>query len=321
MRLRIVLLVLFLIVATLYLLNASWLTAGVSGRPVLLAHRGVHQTFHREGLTADSCTATMIHPPMHDFIENTLPSMRAAFEAGADVVELDIHPTRDGHFAVFHDWTLDCRTDSKGVTREHTLAELKALDVGYGYTADGSKTFPLRGKGVGLMPSLDEVLAAFPGKGLLIHIKSNDPTEGEKLAARLAQLPEELRNPIAVYGGNRPIEALRQRLPGMLTMSKQQEIRCLVQYLALSWSGYVPFSCSRNLLLVPQNYAWLLWGWPDRFLSRMGSVGAVTVLAGPYEAGDFSTGIDTVDELKRAPQRFSLGIWTNRIESIAAAAR
>jgi glycerophosphoryl diester phosphodiesterase len=315
MRLRIVLLVLFLIVATLYLLNASWLTAGVSGRPVLLAHRGVHQTFHREGLTADSCTATMIHPPMHDFIENTLPSMRAAFEAGADVVELDIHPTRDGHFAVFHDWTLDCRTDSKGVTREHTLAELKALDVGL--RLHGRRQQDLSPARQRRRPDAVARRSAggLPGKGLLIHIKSNDPTEGEKLAARLAQLPEELRNPIAVYGGNRPIEALRQRLPGMLTMSKQQEIRCLVQYLALSWSGYVPFSCSRNLLLVPQNYAWL------RFLSRMRSVGAVTVLAGPYEAGDFSTGIDTVDELKRAPQRFSLGIWTNRIESIAAAAR
>jgi glycerophosphoryl diester phosphodiesterase len=321
MRLRIVLLGLVLVVATLYLLNASWLAAGPPGRPFLLAHRGVHQNFHREGLTADSCTAIMIHPPTHDFIENTLLSMRAAFAAGAEMVEIDIHPTRDGHFAVFHDWTLDCRTDGKGVTREHTLAELKSLDLGYGYTADGGKTYPLRGKGVGLMPSLDEVLAAFPGKGLLIHIKSNDPADGEKLAARLAQLPQELRSPIAVYGGDRPVQAFRERLPHTLTMSKQQEIRCLGQYLALGWSGYVPSSCRRNLLLVPQNYAGLLWGWPDRFLSRMRSVGTVTVLAGAHEAGEFSTGIDTVDEFKRAPQRVALGIWTNRIEIIAEAAQ
>ena len=58
---------------------------------------------------------------------------------------------------------------------KHTLADLKTLDVGYGYTADGGKTFPFRHKGVGLMPSLDEVIAAFPGKRFLIHIKSNDP--------------------------------------------------------------------------------------------------------------------------------------------------
>jgi glycerophosphoryl diester phosphodiesterase len=315
---RIVVFVLPVIAAALYLLNASWLAPAQNGRPVLLAHRGVHQTFHREGLTATSCTAAMIHPPAHAFIENTLPSMRAAFEAGADIVELDIHPTRDGHFAVFHDWTLECRTNGKGVTREHMLAELKALDIGYGYTADGGKTFPLRGKGIGLMPSLDEVLAAFPGKGFLIHIKSNDPDEGEKLATRLMQLPQDARDTIAVYGGDRPVAALRERLPQMLTMSKQQEIGCLGRYLALGWSGYVPASCARNLLLVPRNYAWLLWGWPDRFLARMRSVGAVAVLAGPYEAGEFSTGIDSAEEFKRTPRRATLGIWTNRIETIGA---
>ena len=117
---------------------------------MLLAHRGLAQTFTREDLERDTCTATRINPPEHAFIENTLPSMEAAFAAGADVVEFDVHPTTDGQFAVFHDWTLDCRTEGNGKTRDHAMADLKRLDVGYGYTADGGKTFPLRGKGVGL---------------------------------------------------------------------------------------------------------------------------------------------------------------------------
>jgi len=82
---------------------------------------------------------------------------------------------------VFHDWMLDCRTESKGVTREHSLAALKKLDIGYGYTADGGKSFPFRGKGVGLMPSLDEVLETFPNRRFLINIKSNDASEGTSL--------------------------------------------------------------------------------------------------------------------------------------------
>ena len=57
--------------------------------------------------------------------------MRASFEAGADILEFDIHPTTDGRFAVFHDWTLECRTDGRGVTREHSMAALKRLDIGY----------------------------------------------------------------------------------------------------------------------------------------------------------------------------------------------
>ncbi|MEZ4555866.1 MAG: glycerophosphodiester phosphodiesterase family protein [Caldilineaceae bacterium] len=57
---------------------------------------------------------------------------------GADVVEFDVHRTSDDQFAVFHDWTLDCRTDGTGVTRDQTLADLQTLDIGYGYTGDGA---------------------------------------------------------------------------------------------------------------------------------------------------------------------------------------
>lgn len=131
-----------------FALNTNLLGEPLTGKPQLLAHRGLAQTFHRDGLTNETCTATRIHEPEHAYLENTLASMRAAFDAGADIVEFDVHPTTDGHFAVFHDWTLDCRTNGKGVTREHTLAELKALDIGFGYTADGGKTYPFRGQGV-----------------------------------------------------------------------------------------------------------------------------------------------------------------------------
>ena len=150
-----------LIAGGLFLFNASFL-AQPSGELTLLAHRGVHQDFPRENLDNDTCTATRIYPVGHAYIENTLPSIQAAFDAGADMVEIDIHPTTDGEFAIFHDWTLECRTNGEGVTREQNMAYLRTLDLGYGYTADGGQTFPLRGQGVGMMPTLQEVLGAFP---------------------------------------------------------------------------------------------------------------------------------------------------------------
>lgn len=284
---------------------------------MLLAHRGLAQTFDLEGVQNDTCTASRIHPPEHRYLENTIASMDAAFRAGADIVELDIHPTTDGHFAVFHDWTLDCRTNGKGVTRQHSLAELKALDVGYGYTADGGRTFPFRGKGIGLMPTLDEVLAAFPGKGLLIHIKSNDPTDGERLAARLRQLTPEQRDRLAVYGGHRPVSVVRGKLPDIMVMSPRLELTCLLSYLAVGWSGHVPSSCGGLVLLVPRNYAGLLWGWPGRFIARMRGVSSTVFVAGPFNRNEFSTGIDTAGELKPIPLRADLGIWTNRADRIA----
>lgn len=307
-----------LISAFAFLNNTALLVAPRSGKPKLLAHRGLAQTFGTDDLKSDTCTAERIHSPEHAYLENTLASMRAAFELGAEMVELDIHPTTDGAFAVFHDWTVDCRTNGKGVTREHTLAALQALDIGYGYTADGGKTFPFRGKGVGLLPSLDQVLAEFPGKRLLIHIKSNDPGEGELLAQRLSRLPPQQLALITVYGGNRPVELVHQRLSPLATMHGGGLKQCLLRYLALGWTGYVPTVCHRSLILVPINYAHWLWGWPDRFLDRMRHASSEVYVIGPWR-GEFSTGIDDVAQLKQLPRNFSGGIWTNRIDRIAPA--
>jgi glycerophosphoryl diester phosphodiesterase len=176
---------------------------------------------------------------------------------------------------------LDCRTNGEGVTRERTLAGLKALDVGHGYTADRGKTYPFRGKGAGLMPSLDEVLAAIPDRRLLIDIKGNDPADGEKLANRLLRLPPGQLSRIMVYGGDRSVDAVRARLPHLKTMSRASVRRCLINYIAIGWSGYVPAACRGSLLLVPINVAPWLWGWPNRFLVRMASAGTEVFAAGP----------------------------------------
>lgn len=306
----------FIIAAAAIWLNNTSLWTSPQTKTTLLAHRGLGQTFSPAGLTATTCTATRIFSPEHSFIENTLPSMRAAFAAGADVVELDVHPTTDGQIAVFHDWTLDCRTDGRGVTRDHTLAELKQLDVGYGYTADGGKTYPLRGTGVALMPSLDEVLTAFPDKRFLIHIKSNDPDEGRRLAARLKSLPNAQLSRLMIYGGQLPVAEARRMLD-IQTMSGPTEKRCLIRYLLLGWSGYVPSDCERSLLLVPANYAHWLWGWPNRFLTRMRGHDSDVFVVGAYDGGDFSSGIDRPDDLALLPAAFAGGIWTNRIDRIA----
>ena len=209
-----------LLVALVYLNNTSLLASRPPGTPVLLAHRGIAQRFDTTDLKNDTCTAARMLPPTHGYLENTIASMQASFEAGADVVEIDVHPTTDSQFAVFHDWTLDCRTDGKGVTREQAMAELKKLDIGYGYTADGGKTFPFRHKGTGLMPSLDEVLRTFPGRSFLINIKSNDPSEGEKLAEALSHLAPGRRSQLMAYGGDRPIAALAHAMPDLKTMSR-----------------------------------------------------------------------------------------------------
>jgi glycerophosphoryl diester phosphodiesterase len=64
--------------------------------------------------------------------ENTLRSIVRAVEDGADVVELDVHLTKDGRLAVIHDAEVNRTTNGKGKVAEMTLEELGLLDAGKG---------------------------------------------------------------------------------------------------------------------------------------------------------------------------------------------
>ena len=93
--------------------------------------------------------------------ENTLTCIERGIEAGAEMIEIDIHLTKDGQLIVCHDQTVDRTTDGHGRIRDLTLAEIKRLHVVYqGKTTDET------------LPTLDEVLDLVDGRcDLLIEIK------------------------------------------------------------------------------------------------------------------------------------------------------
>jgi len=64
--------------------------------------------------------------------ENTLKSFEKAVELGVDMVELDVHLTKDGHLVVIHDRKLDRTTGGKGLVSDKTLEEVKEFDAGGG---------------------------------------------------------------------------------------------------------------------------------------------------------------------------------------------
>lgn len=319
--LRRILLALLVLAAFIYVFNASWRAAPPADPQVaLIAHRGIHQTFNREGLENDTCTAERIHPPEHSYIENTVASMQAAFAAGADIVELDVHPTTDGQFAVLHDWTVDCRTEGSGETRSHDMAYLKTLDIGYGYTADGGATFPLRGTGIGQMPELKEVLSAMPKRQFLVNFKSREEREGDMLAALVTEHPEWRHAVWGAYGGDEPTYRAAGLIDGLAVWSRRGLVDCLLQYEGLGWTGYMPEACRDTKVMVPVNVAPFIWGWPNLFLERIRKAGSQVILLGPYESGDAGTaGIDTLEQLAQVPASFEGYVWTNRIEIIGPA--
>lgn len=303
-------------IALIYLHNASWRVPPGESDVYFIAHRGVHQPIDVEGLGRDDCSADRIPLPEHGFLENTIPSIRAAFDAGAAIVEIDIHPTTDGDFAIFHDWTLDCRTEGSGVTRERSMEYIRTLDAGYGYTHDGGESFPLRGQGVGMIPSLGEVLEAFPEETLLIDFKSRWRREADLLSAYLTEQGVTDFSRFMVYGGAEPVERFVELHPEVRHFTRWQLRDCAIRYLALGWTGHVPEACRNTVVIVPVSHAGLVWGWPRRFIERMERVNTEVWLMGPFDGQPSTRGLDDPELMARIPQGVRIGIWTDRIEII-----
>ncbi len=292
----------------------SWLVNGSSrgseaGEPYLIAHRGVHQHMHAEHDDPFACVSR-IHPPAHAYIENTIPSIQAAFDAGARVVEIDIRETADGDFAVFHDDLLDCKTEARGRVADRTMDDLRVLDVGYGYVTEAGD-HPLRGRGVGMMRSLHEILDAFPGRQFIVDVKFGDDAElWPRLVTYLGQRARDDQRRVAVYGVAGAVERLRHALPDVVTGSREAALRCARSYILLGWSGYVPAACHRRLTGTYDDTGWVFWGWPATYVERMERAGSLVIMRrrGQTEPA-FAASI---------PAGYTGGIQTDHVESFRA---
>lgn len=62
--------------------------------------------------------------------ENTLPAFAAALALGADEIELDVRYTADRQLVISHDEHLDRISDKTGLVGEHTLQQLRSVNIG-----------------------------------------------------------------------------------------------------------------------------------------------------------------------------------------------
>ena len=68
--------------------------------------------------------------------ENTLASVRAAIEDGADIVEIDVQETADGEVVVIHDSDFMKVAGVSSKIWDLSLAEARAIDIGSWYGAE-----------------------------------------------------------------------------------------------------------------------------------------------------------------------------------------
>lgn len=156
-------------------------------RPRIAGHRG-----------CGSNRAVRCHP------ENTLPSFLAAVHEGADMVELDVQLTADGHVVVIHDAKVDRTTDGRGCVQALALAEVRRLDAGHGIHPGGG----IR------VPTLEEVVAQV-GVLLNVEVKLHRRTrcpaqDPERLAHDVARVLEALPPDRAPLVSSFDLEVLRR---------------------------------------------------------------------------------------------------------------
>lgn len=111
--------------------------------------------------------------------ENTILAFQHATEIGVDIIEFDIHMTKDGHLVVIHDDTVDRTTNGTGAVGSFSLEKLKQLDAGYSF-AGLEGNFPYRNQGV-TIPTVREVFEQFPSSYMNIEIKAQYPNIEETL--------------------------------------------------------------------------------------------------------------------------------------------
>lgn len=95
--------------------------------------------------------------------ENTLRAFDLAIRQGAQMIELDLHLTGDGHIVVIHDAELDHTTDLTGRISEMSLDEVRRADAGKGER----------------VPTLDETLDLTLGK-IRLYLEIKDPRAADE---------------------------------------------------------------------------------------------------------------------------------------------
>jgi glycerophosphoryl diester phosphodiesterase len=155
---------------------------------------------------------------------NTLLAFENSVTLGVDVIDTDMHITRDGALVLIHDTTVDRTTDGSGAVRDMTLAEIKQLDAGYSFTLDDGASYPYRGQGL-TIPTLEELFEAFPEMRLGIEIKQADPIPtAERFCTTIQQYGMQEQVLVSSFRQEN-MDAIRKVCPQVATSATESEVR------------------------------------------------------------------------------------------------
>ncbi|MFN3945324.1 MAG: glycerophosphodiester phosphodiesterase family protein [Allosphingosinicella sp.] len=313
---KLLLLALAAVAVILSLMNASWIAPEPQGAMTRIANRGIAQPV-RPG---EGCDAARLGESDHPYIENALAGLRRAASLGARGVAVDVQPTADGRMVAFRDPTLDCRTNGTGPVAERTLAQLKALDAGWGYTPDG-ENFPLRGRGIGAIPTVEEVLQELGSSNIVFNFVRAEPGDADLLMAAFRNAGVEPDGRIGFVGDPAVVARMQTLAPEAWAFDRAASEACRDAYFATGWTGIVPDQCRGITVALDLEQRWRNWGWPNRYLKRMADAGTRVMLVQGFDANGSPVGLTDVAQLPLVPRQFNGMLWIEDMHDVGRAIR
>jgi len=136
--------------------------------------------------------------------ENSLQGLRNAIFFGADLIETDVRRTRDGHYIMMHDATVDRTTNGSGTIAEMTLDEIRQLRL----KTNWGQSTPFT------VPTLDDFIIEAKGHAYLYLDKAGIDLPGSSEGTTVRELLDILRRhdalQEAVFVLNWPYEKARR---------------------------------------------------------------------------------------------------------------
>ena len=141
--------------------------------------------------------------------ENTMPAFRAALDAGADYVELDVQRTRDGAIIVMHDGDFMRMAGDARKVSQVTAAEAASIDIGSRYGRKFAGESP---------PLLSDVIELARGRMKInIELKYNVPDPGLAPAVIDLLKQENFLDQVVItsldYTALKQVKSLEPRIP------------------------------------------------------------------------------------------------------------
>ncbi|MDE6489766.1 MAG: glycerophosphodiester phosphodiesterase family protein [Muribaculaceae bacterium] len=127
--------------------------------------------------------------------ENSVAAIDSAINMKVDIVELDVHKTKDGQLVLMHDSSVDRTTNGTGKVNEMTLAEIKQLRL---KDKDGAITDHT-------VPTLEEALIAAKGNIMVNLDKAYDFFDEV-----YAILERTGTADLVIMKGGKPVEAVKR---------------------------------------------------------------------------------------------------------------